>query len=536
LKSNGLILGPSYLQPVELGELIQVDVESFYREETDPGTPQTLLQIFGSMLVNLGLQGQGVIPAGEQGLDVFSDGSSAVSQGLYSFLEGSVTELVSTKPQSYLVYMFLGENLKINSAYSGIVQVGEPGTMQHLQMLERTMPYKGYFYTFVTNQSAHRVYYNNLKITRQRGTLRAMNNYYPFGLMWDNPDAMPNATYQGKEFQTNIFSDGSELALYDFGARMYDPVLGRWHCSDPMYQFDSPYNAMANHPVVNIDPDGMWSIPWGNIMSSIGGCIAAIKETTTQLIGYADFVNGDTQAIFSSSTSHPLSNLGQGLQVAGTLLQAFKDGKMIKDAAGGNTKYLKDASNFQSQIHSDGFELESGTVKINEFIGRSDLDYNYHAVGVEFTFSPNDPNTVPDYANSKYRWVQTIVTNESINDNYEPYDAPLGVDAAILDISDRHSQLTSVTYNDGQMKLSDILMRKGNDSYDVQFFAETSLIRIDENGDYSSTEISIRWGMTIDTSGRATFLKPANYSLVSQFHQKMLELNPKERVVEISQK
>jgi RHS repeat-associated protein len=160
-----------------------------------------------------------------------------------------------------------------------------------------------------------------------------MNNYYPFGLMRDNPDAMPNATYQGKEFQTNTFSDGSELALYDFGARMYDPVLGRWHCSDPMYQFDSPYNAMANNPVVNIDPDGMWSIPWGNIVSSIGGYIAAIKETATKLIGYADFVNGKTQPVYSSSTTQPLSGLGTAVGGAAMLLQAGLDGKKIQDAA-----------------------------------------------------------------------------------------------------------------------------------------------------------------------------------------------------------
>jgi RHS repeat-associated protein len=192
------------------------------------------------------------------------------------------------------------------------------------------MPAKGYFYTFVTNQSAHRVYYNNLKITRQRGTL---NNYYPFGLMWDNPDAMPNATYQGKEFQTNTFSDGSELALYDFGARMYDPVLGRWHCADPMYQFDSPYNAMANNPVVNIDPDGMWSIPWGNIMSAIGGFLSSIKETTTQLVGYVHHTRG-IDPVYSSSTTQPLSGLGTAVSGAAMLLQAGLDGKKIQDAAG----------------------------------------------------------------------------------------------------------------------------------------------------------------------------------------------------------
>jgi hypothetical protein len=48
--------------------------------------------------------------------------------------------------------------------------------------------------------------------------------------------------------------------MYDFHARMYDPVLGRWHAPDPMNQFDSPYNAMGDNPVVNIDPDGMMAI------------------------------------------------------------------------------------------------------------------------------------------------------------------------------------------------------------------------------------------------------------------------------------
>jgi RHS repeat-associated protein len=153
-------------------------------------------------------------------------------------------------------------------------------------------------------------------------------NKLPFGLMWDNPDAMPNATYQGKEFQTNTFSDGSELALYNFGARMYDPVLGRWHCSDPMYQFDSPYNAMANNPVVNIDPDGMWSIPWGNIMSSIGGFLSSMTKTT--ITGYSSI------PFMSKLTATTQPNLGSGTAVGGAamLLQAGQDGKKIQDAAG----------------------------------------------------------------------------------------------------------------------------------------------------------------------------------------------------------
>jgi RHS repeat-associated protein len=170
-------------------------------------------------------------------------------------------------------------------------------------------------------------------------------NKLPFGMLWVNPDAMPKTTYQGKEFQTNTFSDGSELALYDFGARMYDPVLGRWHCADPMYQFDSPYNAMANNPVVNIDPDGMWSIPWGNIMSNIGGFLSSMTQTTSWVS--LPFMTRNT------ITTQP--NHGSGTVVSGAamLLQAGLDGKKIQDAAGVMGRSMQSNSNALEQLYGN---------------------------------------------------------------------------------------------------------------------------------------------------------------------------------------
>jgi RHS repeat-associated protein len=65
--------------------------------------------------------------------------------------------------------------------------------------------------------------------------------------------------YNGKELQDEQLG-GVNLDWYDYGARFYDPGLGRWHVPDPLAEkhFDyNPYHYTFNNPILFVDPVGL---------------------------------------------------------------------------------------------------------------------------------------------------------------------------------------------------------------------------------------------------------------------------------------
>jgi len=83
------------------------------------------------------------------------------------------------------------------------------------------------------------------------------NDYYPFGMLVPNRHSNHDYRYgfNGKEKDDEI--KGGEGNSYDFGARLYDSRVGRWHSTDNVIKAEkSSYQFAGNNPIVNIDPDG----------------------------------------------------------------------------------------------------------------------------------------------------------------------------------------------------------------------------------------------------------------------------------------
>ena len=96
---------------------------------------------------------------------------------------------------------------------------------------------------------------NNRVVADENGTIEEVNDYYPFGGTFaSSSGSVQPYKYNGKELDRK-----NGLDWYDYGARHYDPVLGRFMTVDPMaeeYYSISLYAYCLSNPIKLIDPDG----------------------------------------------------------------------------------------------------------------------------------------------------------------------------------------------------------------------------------------------------------------------------------------
>ena len=243
-------------------------------------------------------------------------------------------------------------------------------------------------YTYVFNYTDHlgniHVSYaldpaeNVLKILEE-------NHYYPFGLKHNgysatqqmlstgpvyqtpitivpvtNPtDVTYNYKYNGKELQDEL-----GLGVYDYGARNYDPALGRWMNIDPLAEKSrrfSPYTYALDNPVYFIDPDGMQAEDIYKLDK--GGNISFVKAT-----------NDDHDTLYAVDNTKPYSKDSSG----------DIDYSKSVDVEKGVLNNIEHATNSYENKDYDSMTMEGneGATKLFEFVAQnSNVEWSQTQVG-----------------------------------------------------------------------------------------------------------------------------------------------------------
>ena len=117
-------------------------------------------------------------------------------------------------------------------------------------------------------------------VSDANGAVEMVNHYYPYGVLMgesQNTTTQPYK-YNGKELDRSFGLD-----WYDYGARMYDAVLGRWMIPDPLLEIDvdmSPYVYCGDNPILYRDKDGRLF----GIDNVVGGIVGIVTELGVQII------------------------------------------------------------------------------------------------------------------------------------------------------------------------------------------------------------------------------------------------------------
>jgi RHS repeat-associated protein len=227
-------------------------------------------------------------------------------------------------------------------------------------------------------------------VTDLNGDWKERIEYYPFGTYLEDVKNPLDPNFPDANYTFTDQEDDDEIGLYNYGARLYDPILGRFISPDSIVQApDDPqtlnrYAYARNNPLIYVDPSGNLFII-DDIL--IGAAIGAIIGGATAAIQGGNILQGMAMGAITGSFMGPASGGGLLIEAAagaaaGATNAAIFGGDIGQGALSG--AMFSVASNIVAGVMpTEGFEL-FGNSKANPLASIANRLFDNAAAGAAF--------------------------------------------------------------------------------------------------------------------------------------------------------
>lgn len=256
---SGQPVGPSIRLQVAAGDSVRAEVFGRY----DRGTATGNFLQKGSLIIG----GTTTMAGGQANGDPLQP--ARARRQWFPFLGtsiGIVPQLLKLKkaelPTAYIRYELFNKDSQLVAVKTQAIKRTNVDEWQQLETGTK-VDSAGFVHVSLVNESGVAAYFDDMTLSKVASTPYQENHYDPFGL---NLVGIEQAEVPNSAFQYNGKEKQEELSLNwtDYGARMYDMQLGRWHSTDPLgdkFSWQTPYAAMDNNPILKNDPTGMAAAP-----------------------------------------------------------------------------------------------------------------------------------------------------------------------------------------------------------------------------------------------------------------------------------
>ncbi len=207
---------------------------------------------------------------------------------------------------------------------------------------------------------------------------------------------------------------------YDYGARFYDPALGRFHCIDPFaekYYGINPYNYVANNPVKLIDPDGR---EW-DIKKTDNGYVITVSVNFSNEANLSDEEVAAYQSAISKMFNNIISTASDG-KITGEI--SFDGGKNDNQVTPDLMFYKGDpviggsTSNSSSSVNMVD---KNGNLRSTDVVASDAIHELFHTVRLDHPFERTQSSDTEMNHISGNKYSSTSNTDPSIRNNIMNY-------------------------------------------------------------------------------------------------------------------